>query len=68
MQTYTVIRAHWGDKEYKVGDTRTARESDVAHLIGRCLEVQAEDPVEAEKMAAPVKDKAAPKFKNKAAK
>lgn len=58
MQNYTVIRAHWGDKEYKVGDTRTARASDVAHLIGKCL-VKA-----AEKTA----NKAEPKLQNKASK
>ena len=55
---FKVIRAHVGDKPYAVGDTREANEADVRHLIGKSLE----------KMAEPVKNKAEPKPKNKAAK
>lgn len=62
MLEYTVIRAHWGDKEYKVGDKRTARPADVVHLIGRCLELTAE------KKAKPLSDKAQKPLSNKAAK
>ena len=61
MNEYEVIREHWGDKQYSVGDIRKANASDVAHLVGRCLKIK-----KAEKGAAPVKNKAAPAVKNKA--
>lgn len=53
---FKVIRAHEGDKSYSVGDTREANETDVRHLIGKCLE----------KMAEPMKNKAAKTAQNKA--
>lgn len=34
---YEVLRAHEGDKSYAPGDTREAKASDVAHLIGTTL-------------------------------
>ena len=34
---YKVIREHFGDKAYVVGDTRDADPGDVAHLLGTCL-------------------------------
>lgn len=34
---YEVLRAHEGDKSYLPGDTREAKASDVAHLIGTTL-------------------------------
>lgn len=58
MTEYEVIRAHTGDKDYAVGDTRAARPEDVAHLIGRCL-------VE-KKAATPLRNKAVKATENKA--
>lgn len=40
-EKYEVIRAHSGDKDYAVGDTREANPNDVAHLIGKCLKKKA---------------------------
>lgn len=37
MTKYDVIRAHTGEKDYAVGDTRIAEERVVRHLIGKCL-------------------------------
>lgn len=37
-EKFKVIRSHYGDKAYKVGDTRTARRQDVKHLLGKTLE------------------------------
>ena len=65
MQNYKVIRAHWGSKEYKVGDIRKARREQVAHLIGRCLVLEEDKP--AEKMAEDLENKAGRKLRNKAA-
>ena len=62
MQDYIVTREHWGDKQYAVGDTRTARPADVAHLVGRCLELKAE------KKAKTLSNKAESPARNKAAK
>lgn len=39
-KTYYVIRDHFGDKEYKVGDERVADETAVKHLIGKCLSTE----------------------------
>lgn len=62
MAKYKVIRAHVGDKPYKVGQTRTANPADVGHLIGKCL-------VEIKEKAEPaLKNKAEKTVKNKAAK
>ena len=61
MKTYDVIRAHSGDKDYKVGDTRTAFPNEVAHLVGKCLVERVG------KAAIPVKNKAAKKHLNKSA-
>jgi hypothetical protein len=37
MQKFTVIRQHFGDRLYQVGDTREALASDVAHLISTAV-------------------------------
>jgi hypothetical protein len=61
MLKYIVTREHWGDKQYSVGDTRTARPADVAHLVGRCLELKVEKKAKAlsNKAESPVRNKAA---------
>lgn len=43
-KNYTVARAHIGDRDYAVGDTRTANDGEVAHLVanGVLVEVKAE--------------------------
>lgn len=33
MKTYKVLRQHIGDREYLPGDMRTAKPTDVAHLV-----------------------------------
>lgn len=47
---YEVMRPHLGDKPYSVGDTRTAKPSDVQHLVekGVLQPVEAEDLPNAE--------------------
>ncbi|MBL1438343.1 MAG: hypothetical protein COB08_019365 [Rhodobacteraceae bacterium] len=59
MTEYNVIRPHSGDKEYKVGDTRTARPIDVAHLVGRCLEEKKAGEPDKGKAAKPADKKVA---------
>lgn len=59
---FKVIRAHEGDKYYAIGDTREAKEKEVAHLVGKCLVPWPE------KAAKPVKNKAAAPLANKGAK
>lgn len=44
MQRFKVIRAHDGDRQYRVGDVREANEADVMHLIGKCLVKAREKP------------------------
>ena len=63
-EKFKVIRSHYGDKAYKVGDTRTARRQDVKHLLGTSLEDP--NPAKEEKPKAKPKAKAAPKAKPKA--
>ena len=36
-KTYTVVRAHQGDKPYAVGDTREGEEHELAHLVPNVL-------------------------------
>lgn len=48
MQSYKVLRQHFGDREYMPGDTREANAADVDHLVGRVLE-----PIEAKVVEAP---------------
>nr|WP_319516733.1 hypothetical protein [uncultured Cohaesibacter sp.] len=45
---YTVLRPHLGDKMYEKGETRTAEEASVLHLVkaGVLAEVKEETPVE----------------------
>jgi hypothetical protein len=38
MTEYRVVRRHDGDRLYNVGDTRTALETEVKHLIPHVLE------------------------------
>lgn len=57
MKNYEVIREHWGDKPYRVGDIRKAMPADVAHLVGRCL-VLVEDEAPKKKAAKTLKNKA----------
>lgn len=56
---FKTIRPHLGDKFYEPGDERDADEREVAHLLASGT---------LEKMADPVKNKAEPAVKNKAAK
>jgi len=59
---FKVIRAHTGDKDYAVGDTRTEDPNKVKHLIGKCLEDPDAKPAKAKKKA-PAKKKTAAKKK-----
>jgi len=52
MAKFTVNRQHYGDRLYHAGETREAKEADVAHLVPDTLE--------------PVSKKAEPKPRNKA--
>ena len=76
---FKVIREHYGDKHYFVGDIRTADHSTVAGLLGLCLEVldekepnpKVKDEVDAvidegKKSNPDLKNKANKKLKNKA--
>lgn len=56
---YEVIRPHYGEKQYDVGDEREADSNDVAHLVPDTLKEKAESKS---------KNKAAAKSSNKAAK
>lgn len=38
LMNYRVLRAHDGDRFYNEGDTRTARDVDVKHLVPNTLE------------------------------
>lgn len=40
MEKYDVIRRHFGDRQYEVGDIREARREDVRHLVGKCIKKQ----------------------------
>ena len=57
---FTVTREHFGDKEYKEGDTRVADPLKVAHLIGTCLKEQGKKAAKGgkNKSAQPVANKA----------
>jgi hypothetical protein len=62
MQTYRVIRQHFGDRMYMPGDTREAEPRDVAHLVeGGTLE-----PVKTKAEPAAPRNKAEPAARNKA--
>jgi hypothetical protein len=37
-QDFRVVREHYGDRPYAVGETRTADPREVQHLVPRCLE------------------------------
>lgn len=50
---YTVIRQHYGDKEYFSGDTRTvANEADAKYLINLGLIAKPEEKKETKKVVA----------------
>lgn len=55
---FKVLRVHEGDRRYFPGETREAREGDVAHLVGKCLQKIEDKP----------QNKAEKKPRNKAAK
>jgi hypothetical protein len=59
VMKFKVLRQHTGDRFYNPGDERDADEREVAHLLASGT---------LEKMADPVKNKAEPAVKNKAAK
>lgn len=59
---FKVIRRHFGDRPYEVGDEREADEAEVQHLIGHVLAKPGA------KAAPPVENKAVKAPKNKAAK
>jgi hypothetical protein len=59
MEDYIVAREHFGDKQYRVGDKRTARPNDVAHLVSRGVLVKSE-PAPLNKAAYVMETKAAP--------
>lgn len=60
MSKFTVLRQHFGDKQYWPGDEREAASGDVAHLVkSGVLKAKAEPKVA---------NKAEPKVKNKAEK
>lgn len=61
MKTYTVIRQHYGDKQYMPNDTREANPSDVKHLVD--AGVLKEVKTKAESAQANKAEKAAPKNK-----
>lgn len=48
MQSFNVLRQHYGDRDYLPGDTREADPAQVAHLVaaGVLEEVKVEPPVE----------------------
>ena len=46
LTRYAVLREHDGDRFYREGETRDARQADVAHLVGRVLEEIGPAPVE----------------------
>lgn len=59
-QEYTVMRPHIGDIEYLEGSTRTARLSDVAHLVASgCLIEKKVEPVHLNKAVRPKAEKPA---------
>ncbi|MBI1621496.1 hypothetical protein [Aquamicrobium zhengzhouense] len=62
MKTYTVLRQHYGDKQYMAGDTREANETDVKHLV--TAGVLEEVGPKSEKAPANKAEKAAPKNKS----
>lgn len=52
LTSYTVARRHDGDKEYRPGDTREARPTDVAHLVRMGVLVEPEAKAETSKAPA----------------
>lgn len=52
-KNYTVARVHIGDRDYAVGDIRTANEADVAHLVANGVLVETKVEAALEKKSAP---------------
>jgi hypothetical protein len=48
LNRYRVVRKHYGDKAYAVGDIRDAAEADVKHLVPNVLELVGPVPDENE--------------------
>ena len=73
LNRYRVVRKHYGDKAYAVGDIRDAAESDVKHLVPNVLELVGpvpdeqpaakaeEDPLNKAEPAAPANKAASPR-------
>jgi hypothetical protein len=57
-QDFRVVREHYGDRPYAVGEIRTADPSEVQHLVPRCLEPI---PVRSKRAATPASKKPAAK-------
>ena len=70
LMKYRVVRGHIGDKEYAEGDIRTARDTDVGHLVPNVLELlgaaPAPRPKKAKKASAPHPNKATQPLQTKA--
>ncbi|WP_171258389.1 hypothetical protein [Acinetobacter pittii] len=49
MKEYEVLRPHFGDKDYKEGDIRTADPNDVRHLIENKVLREYETKIETQK-------------------
>lgn len=46
VKKYKVLRSHYGDKDYKEGDTRTADPNNVRHLVNSKILVEIADKIE----------------------
>lgn len=58
MQTYKVIRQHYGDKQYWVGDERDLSDFDAKRLIEQGVVEAKKEPELSNKKAQPLKNKA----------
>ena len=58
MQTYKVIRQHYGDKQYWVGDERDLSDFDAKRLIEQGVIEAKKEPELSNKKAQPLKNKA----------
>ena len=56
---FDVLRQHYGDKQYMIGDVREATEADVAHLVASGVLKRKSEPKVQNKA-----EKAAPKNKS----
>ena len=58
MQTYKVIRQHYGDKQYWVGDERDLGDFDAKRLLAQGVIADKKAPEPSNKRAQSVKNKA----------